>query len=402
MSGLKTIALVDFQMEGHHGGWLVHIAETLLRLGHRVVCLCPDPARMVREIHARSPGFATAFSSLELQNVVFPRLPTLRLREFVETVGRWRRVAAVIATGMPRPPDLVCFAMLDGLLALGVTPAVVERCFPHRWTGIYFHPRAERFHHARAERPALLRPDSCLRSEDCAAVAILDEGIADRIARFVSPKEVVVLPDFSIPAAPAGDKPAWIAEIRRRAGNRTVVGCIGLLSRRKGIFTLLRTAMQAEASEFFFVFAGLFFNQGATSEERSLWEKAVAHPPENCILQPETIPSDAAFDELIQRCDLLFAAYHRFPHSSNLLVKAAQFHKPIVVSKGYCMAERVERFALGIAVPENDPAATLTALRTLRAGLAGPGDPSAGGFDSYMAEHSTARLEKGLRQLVCH
>ncbi len=400
MSGLKTIALVDYQMDGHHGGWLLQFAETLLRQGNRVVCLSPEPEWMLREVQARAPDFAGAFSGIELHNAVFPRIPTVRLREFFETVARWRKLAALIDKHMSRPPDVVCFGMLDGLLTIGLTPRLLTALFPHRWTGIYFHPRAERLHASRRPRPAFLRSDYALQAANCSAVGILDEGIVESVARFVKPKPVLVFPDFSIPAPQSRQVPAWISGIRARAGTRTIVGCIGALSQRKGIFTLLRLVGRKEMADFFFVFAGRFIDSKITAEQRQQWKSLVTNPPDNCLIRPESIPSDTAFDRLIDTCDVLYAAYHRFPHSSNLLVKAAQFRKPIIVSKGYCMEERARKFSLGPTITEDSDQECLAALQSLRDDLSKPDYQPSEGFERYFQEHSTTRLAESLRQLV--
>lgn len=396
---VKTIALVDFTLGGHHAGWLLFFAETLLRLGHRVVCICPDPDWAGREMRGRTPEFASAFSSLGLEDPAFPRIPLRRARVFAETLTRWRRVAAIIAEQMAEPPDLVCFAMLDNLLVGGLTPALLDAIFPYCWTGVYFHPRAERLQARRSRSPRFLRNDYCARTANCKGIAVLDEGIADKLQQAIAPTPVLVFPDFIVPIQGAKETPVWIQALRQRAGTRTLVGCLGALNQRKGVFTLLRIAREMNSSDFFFVFAGHFLRHDLGAADRLLWDAAVANPPENCAFHLETI-SDVEFDSLAANCDVIYAAYRRFPHSSNLLGKAAQFSKPIIVSKGYCMEERVRRFSTGLAVREDDPAESLAALHALRAQIKAPGYQPGEGFARYLEEHSTARLTQGLERLI--
>lgn len=399
-SGVKTIALVDFSLGGHHAGWLLHFAETLLRLGHRVVCICPDPAWAGREMRERHPAVAHAFSSLGLSDPAFPRVPMRFARVFAETVARWRHVATVIANQMPAPPDLVCFAMLDNLLAGGLTPALLDRIFPYQWTGVLFHPRAERLQSRRSRRPRFLRNDYCAQTSNCKGIAILDEGIAEKLQQAIAPTPVIVFPDFIIPAPEADAPPDWIQALRRRAGSRTMVGCLGALNPRKGVFTLLRIAMEMDSSDLFFVFAGNVTRKDLGPDELRIWDAAVAHPPENCAFHLSNM-SDVEFDAVVANCDVIYAAYRRFPHSSNLLGKAAKFSKPVIVSTGFCMEERVRRFSMGIAVREDDAPESLAALKTLRAQLSSPDSPySANGFAGYLEEHSTERLTQCLDRLV--
>ena len=61
-------------------------------------------------------------------------------------------------------------------------------------------------------------------------------------------------------------------------------------------------------------------------------------------------------------CDILFGVYHQFAHSSGLLTKAAFFQKPVIVSKGYCMEERVRKYHLGLVVDEGDVSLSVRSL----------------------------------------
>ena len=41
-----------------------------------------------------------------------------------------------------------------------------------------------------------------------------------------------------------------------------------------------------------------------------------------------------------------------FPHSSNIMTKAAAFNKPILVNDGYLMSERVKTYGIGLTKKE--------------------------------------------------
>jgi hypothetical protein len=51
---------------------------------------------------------------------------------------------------------------------------------------------------------------------------------------------------------------------------------------------------------------------------------------------------------------MIFAVYKDFPHSSNLLSKAAFFKKPIMVSSKYYMGSEVDEYQLGFSVSEDN------------------------------------------------
>ena len=131
-----------------------------------------------------------------------------------------------------------------------------------------------------------------------------------------------------------------------------------------------------------------------------MWREALARPPENCVLRPGRIESDSEFDQLIAAADIVYAAYHDFRHSSNLLAKAARFRHPVVVSRGYCMEERVRRFSLGEVVEQDNEDESLAALRALRREIDVVPPARETGFNAYLREHSIARFEERLRDLL--
>jgi glycosyltransferase involved in cell wall biosynthesis len=97
---------------------------------------------------------------------------------------------------------------------------------------------------------------------------------------------------------------------------------------------------------------------------------------------------------------VVFAAYRNFPNSSNVLTKAAIFERPVLVSDGYLMAERVREFQLGEVVPEGDVEAIVQTLeRMLAPGYYAELRQRARWAD-YREAHSTARLKKAMADLL--
>lgn len=395
----RTVVLVEYLMSGHHAGWLVQFARSLLGAGCKVHCLCPDPAWVAGQISAHSPESASMFRVGKLDQAVFQFLHPKQLRSSAEAFFRWRAAARAIQESGCNP-DLVFFSMFDSLLGVGLTPALVDTLFPFPWMGLYFHPRYERADSG-AARPPFRRSDFSLHARNCRGVAILDEGIEDAMRRYVKPKPVFVLPDFIIPSErlPVA---GWISEIRKRAGDRTVVVAAGSLEKRKGISTLLRLARRQDASEFYFVFAGKLAACTFDADDLRMWKEAASGPMGNIYQHPGKIESDSEFDQLIAAGDIVYAAYHNFRHSSNLVAKAAHFQKPIVVSRGFCMEERVRRYSLGAVVQQDDENESLDALRTLREELRNGTHrrEREAGCARYTQEHSIERFEQRLGEML--
>jgi hypothetical protein len=133
--------------------------------------------------------------------------------------------------------------------------------------------------------------------------------------------------------------------------------------------------------------------------QKELLERAM-HAARTAIFLPQRVPDSAAFNALVVACDVLFAAYHDFPHSSNMLTVAAVLEKPIIVSEGQLMAQRVREYRLGEVVPEADPAATLETLRRVARDPAAWRAARQPRWREYRERHSAAALDGALRELL--
>jgi glycosyltransferase involved in cell wall biosynthesis len=312
----------------------------------------------------------------------------------------WVRFVAGAIKSAGVQPDLVFHTWLDNCITPGLTAALTDLVMPFRWSGLYFHPwyLRQNLRFARLRRGPL-STEAALRSRRCPAVAVLDEGIADRLHMRLAGKPVIVFPDPADASPPDRDfLPA--KDIRERAQGRTIIGLVGALAQRKGLLTLLEVARQAASEPWFFVFAGQLMLSSFLPEEQRLIQDWIQAPPPNCYFYPQRLPDEAQFNAIIDTCDILFAAYHHFLSSSNLLAKAALFEKPVIVSEGYCMGERVHQYGLGVTVAEEDVAQSLAAIRQLSAQLAHDGHFTTGRFAEYRQAHSNERLRAAFTQLL--
>lgn len=118
----------------------------------------------------------------------------------------------------------------------------------------------------------------------------------------------------------------------------------------------------------------------------------VKSAPHNCFFYFERIPNEAQFNSLVNVCDILFAVYNKFPHSSNILTKAATFKKPVIVSNKFCMAERVRKFGLGLTINEGNTLQCIEALYKLFSQSESDTRQTKQDFEGYKQFHSTERL----------
>lgn len=395
---MKHIALLSPSSGGHHDTYLRIYISSLLRLGHRVTAFTSHPA----EIDA----WANATSMINQERVqtvaVIYDTPRPALGPFSTLAGKYHWVkamsAAVQRSGIQ--PDLLFHMWLDNCLTPGLTSQLTDRIVPYRWSGLYFHPWHLRKPLAfQSLRRGFLASHAALRSSRCPAVAVLDEGIAPALQQHLKGKPVIVFPDIADDTAPDHAYPP-AQEILQRAQGRTVICLLGALSRRKGLLTMVDMVHRMNVDDFFFVFAGKLDMNSFSTEAQSFIRNFVVSKPENCLFLFERIPDEAQFNALVTACDVLFAVYDSFLSSSNLLTKAAIFERPILVSEGYCMGERMARYRIGRSVPENDADACIAAVREIAALVHQHGSLPDADYTGYRAIHSISQLEEKLGELL--
>jgi hypothetical protein len=396
---MKTIALVDTLWGGHHPTYLKFFAKTLLELGHEVISLCPEPEEMNLWIASHCPELASNFHSFELHEPSPSQFSGRQLQARAMAVARWQRVAQSIqgiSSKLGKAPDITFFAWLDTYL--GLIPAITDTIFPYPWSGLYFQPGYLRIPpKLRWMRHGILNPLSVLKSSHCPVVAVLDEGIADKLQQKLN-KPVVTFPDITDESAP--DINFEIAQkIRAKAAGRKIVGLLGSLDKRKGTLTLLEVSQQV-SGRWFFVFAGRLAEPAFTAAELAKIGEIVKANPDNCFFYWNSIPDGSGFNAVVQVCDVLYAAYENFPYSSNILTKGAIFQKPVIASKNYCMGERVEQFSLGYGIEEGSVSQCVSILERFHEELSTGSLSIQPDFEGYRHRHSIEQLRAAFQKIL--
>jgi glycosyltransferase involved in cell wall biosynthesis len=167
--------------------------------------------------------------------------------------------------------------------------------------------------------------------------------------------------DASVPSAQS----AFAAEIKQRASGRKIVFLGGTIGSNKNLSQWFRVIAQADPNKWYFVQVGEVHEQNLSTEDLAAYQCAQTSKPENLFIYAEYLPDEQTFNEVIALSDVLFAVYRQFSISSNMLGKAAAFNKPILVADGYLMGDRVQKYQIGLAVPETDSSAMMHALTEL-------------------------------------
>jgi hypothetical protein len=294
-------------------------------------------------------------------------------------------------------PDLVFLNWLDTYVHPYLTGAAIDRLFPHPWSGLYFFPGEHRGtgRHSGLARTALQR-GLPFRSRNCRAIAVLDEAAEGPLGRHLAPRPAVIFPDLTDETTPAG------SDLSRRvmtaANGRRVIASVGSLCRRKGIYELMRICERSAHRDWFFVFAGKL--DLVDFDDRAIRDilRFVQRPPANALVHLDIVADGNDFNSLVAACDVLYCHYLGFPHSSNLLTKAALLRRPVVVSDRHCMAERVRRHRLGAAVVEGSLDSTEQGIAALLDGS----QAADRDYDGYLALHAVDRLQEPFARILEH
>lgn len=370
-------------------------------LGHRVIGLCPDPDEADTMRSLALPHYALASGRTPT-----PRLARVRTPKRRFTNLRPRRLAAIDFAirnfrGVEQDAKRLAAnqeANLDLIFYAGINDRefdwmhVADRLLGVPWTGLYMHASALRL-------PALPWANMHRRMFDvtrCRGVGVLDEGMAGKLAE-VCGKPVMPFPDIAVTDGAGGSTPLS-RELLKFAAGAPVVGLLGYLEMRKGVLPFLRTAAEMRGERVCFALAGELAmpEKGEIAEE---FRRLIAKLP-NLWHHFNPLKDGADFNGMVTACDVLYAAYLGFPYSSNLLTKAAMVQKPVVVSDGYLMAERVQKYGLGEVVKEGSVCEGVSALRRLLDTNPAARPSCRPLYAQYAAQHGATALKEAMNKLL--
>jgi hypothetical protein len=391
---MKTVALVDWNWKGHHPTYFLKLIDGFLARGCRVLALCPRDA--VDEVRLATDG-------RERLDVEPCRQLWLRwhLPGWLGRLANVRRVFGGLEKSLRQwesenasRVDLVFFSTIYDFEFEDFRLAKVW--FSRPWSGIYLHARA--FRMPGTPMPYVNRlpcPEKIFTLPTMSSVCVIDEGAVSPMTTLAKGKPVFEFPDITateIELPLNGDTLA--GKLTRFAAGRKVVVCLGHLQKTKGLAELCQVARHPSMAETTFFFGGeVYWGELAPEEVKlilSTWEGGPN------VLTHLAKLSDATINALIKVSDVVFAAYTNFPNSSNIMTKAALLERPIVVSDGHLMAERVRKYHLGSIVPEGSVPDILREISHLCAHGGVPGAD----YRGYYANHSPQALHAALAKVV--
>ncbi len=395
----QVIAIVEPKWaKGHFASQMQLLLSILLQEGHRVILLCPVPLQVRQWVDKALPAwhdrvwavpFALDGRTLGIQFKSGSLCHYIsRLLQDAEKQTGWT-------------VDLVFITWLDMFVNDVWRALWFSANLSYPWAGIYFLPTHLRTRLSITQRLSRwVSTHMVFHQPNCRAIAVLDEGVKSALATTVGNKPVLIWPDATEEGLPETTL-APIVSIKQQAGLRPIVGLIGMLEPRKGLLTLLRAMECINDEECYFLVAGHLPGEAYSASQRQELERLIkAGSGVKAHFEFRYIEDPLEFNAYVAACDFLYMAYENFYHSSGILTKAAVFEKPVIVSAGYCMAERVRHYDMGLEIQGGDVCQARQAILQLAdKGFLGRVKEQAR-FREYHSFHNRERLRLALRQLL--
>jgi glycosyltransferase involved in cell wall biosynthesis len=392
----KNIALVETSWGGHHPAYYKFFARALLELGCHVVAFCPAPDEVregLRDLPAEIRAKLTIcpFTAVSASRFLPYRIK-YRLATFLTTLNLSFALMRS-ERKLKRKFDLVFFSSFyDDHFSRRRESALI---FPFPWSGLYVY--SGKFRKVLPEGSWSDLPPwlaTLLRSPRLKSIAVLDPGVTGMMERLCG-RPVISFPDLTderIALSSAGAQ-----KLKKFANGAPIVGLLGFLKPTKGTLTLARLALDPANDDLCFAFIGELGTYGYAEEEYALISSLAARRP-NVFTHFGRINDEIDFNGYFSAVDVVFAAYLDFADSSGILTKAAVFSKPVIVSDGFLMAERIRQYGMGKVIPQGDVQEAGSALREL---LRRTNDASAPpNWQGYCEEHSYPRLKKAFAKVL--
>lgn len=404
----KCIVLVDWRQTGHHPTFFNYFLIALQDLGYDVLALCPDPEAAER----RALRFRE-FSSADLGG-----RGQVQFVKVGELVGRlrwlWPRRIGVFYSRVRRFWELERQVREESQREGWEVGAIFYSCiYDHDfdvfryarpfmktpWIGLYLFCDAFRTPgKVRPDTGRVSRPNRIFAGKNCRGLGIFDEGILEEVSTHLR-KPVVRIPDLAeLLEVESHENLELVESLRTFAAGRPIIGLFGHLQRSKGMLTFLKAVSLADPDKLCFAMAG---EVTWPADEREEFEaRTLIARCSSLWTHLERIPSDAVFAALMDACDVISASYIDFSYSSNILAKAAVGKKPVIVSKGYLMAERVRRFGTGEIVDQEDAEEFLAAVRRITDNPKEWLADNCPRWEDYQEEHSFLCMKRSIGDLV--
>ncbi len=390
---MKSIAIVELIQGGHHDSYVHLYSRLFLEAGCKVTAFFPEPGGIQHWVRKFCGEFSSEFGAAQIRRPADAMVNIRLVSPLLATMRRWEIISQTLSRHADEKGiefDFVFFNFLDNLLLPFPLSKIALAHFPWEWGGIFLQP-AHLYRWKPSQKPVRRRMDlfDVFRTPRCRLVGSLEEDIIDDLGLRISQDRLRVFPDVIDTMLPRKES-VLARSIKERAQGRKVIAYFGKFRREKSPVSFMDLALSEGMDQFCFLLFGAIAEEKFTPGELSRIRSFITSPPAHCFVHLEAREqNEEQYNELIKLCDIVFAVYRDYPHSSNTITKAAYFRKLLVVSKGYCIAERVKKYRMGIAVDQNDTGACRAALEEIANKYDALVDRA--DFSGYFCEHSAEK-----------
>lgn len=406
----QIIALIDWRWAGHHPNYFVNYAVAMAKAGYRVIPFCNNPDDFTSRLSLKLAGLEDegyGGGIAEPAKLEQPMPSKMRPARFRGIHDAWRRFGGLgkrlrlweKSKGVKI--NLVFFACIYDKDFQHFDR--VEKRFGFSWSGLYLHARSFRLPNSPVPYSSLIPcPEKIFSSSLMHSVAVIDEGAIKPMGNIAGGKPIVLMPDFTDEHLPASeDNDSGLGhKIISFAQGRPIISLVGHLQQTKGIENFTAIARQEGMQDVVFFIGGELSWYGIDSSKRKELTEEWANS-RNIFTHLLSL-TDAQMNAAMSASDIIYAAYLNFPNSSNIMTKAALLKKPMIVSDGYLMAERVHKYAMGEVVAEGNQDEIFNAIQLMLTDDYSDHLQSRARWEEYHAQHVVERLPECFERLLSH
>lgn len=401
---MKKIILVDPHVSGHHLSYIRIYSRAFVDLDHEVTILCQEAGTVGTYLAELPDKYRSRIRVCKLSRRNISAFESAHAKKQGVVSNLWksffswldfRDITRAIKRNCLDRDALVFILWLDTYISRYLPAIAVDLTLPAKFAGLYFHPAHLKpaGEVGRYERD-LLFFIPLFQSKKLAFVGGFDDLMMSKLANRYRGVIFRTLPDIAEKHEPdIGNN--LIQEILAKARGRNIVALTGSLDHRKNILAFFEAARDCTDDDLFFVCVGNLHRERFPEGQLEVIQSLAAEHRERIFLHDGFISSDQVFDALFVISAVIFAVYRHFPASSNMIVKAALYGVPIIVSDEHLMGELVAEYRLGTVIREIDPHTILQAIRrVIRQGK------GACGFKQFNEDYSFESLKRLLSELT--
>jgi hypothetical protein len=255
------------------------------------------------------------------------------------------------------------------------------------WVGLYFHPPKSN------QKNLVARSNFQLSKSNKGFIVFSQANMNNLISKLRKDQICSVFPDITQTEIiqPSVDFP----DLRDLAAGRTIVGMIGAVDGHKKMpDVFIEVSKDIDMTEFFFVLIGEFYWSSLKYLSSLKNEIKNGYSQKNLFIIDRYISSDAEYNYIFSRCDIIFACYKNFEGSANVLTKSSLFSIPLIVNSDSSLAALVDDYNLGLSISPINKDTVVDAIQRLSEKR--KTHFSSFKFDSYLEITSTSAFAKTL------